>query len=98
MTAIIRIKKRDSPIEVSDEFARIIKLEKYGDPKNRVEAKSGLTLIDLGDEWAGNLSEIQQIEILKERKEVEPDPPLTDEERENNLRRITEIKNHIFGK
>ena len=72
--ALIYIKKRREPIEVDNERARKIKLLRFGnvDGVGKVDPSE---LIDLGDDWAGEIGQISAVEIKKEQpREVKADP------------------------
>lgn len=68
MAGIIKIKKRDFPIEVSTELAQQIKNRKYG--LNGARQADPGDLVDFGDKWAGTYADIHQIEIIREPKKV----------------------------
>lgn len=66
--ALIYIKRKREPIEVSNDRARKIKQLRFGDPDGSGNNKAEPTeMIDLGDEWAGELGQIVSVEMTKER-------------------------------
>ena len=72
--AFIYIRKRREPIEVENERARKIKLLRFGNQDGEGKADPS-DLIDLGDDWAGEIGQISSVEITKTRpQEVKVDP------------------------
>lgn len=64
--ALIFIKRRKEPIEISDERARKIKNLRFGDIDGIGKAEP-TEMIDLGDEWAGELGQIIAVELTKKK-------------------------------
>lgn len=63
--AIITIRGRREPITIENDRARKIKLLRFGDLAGNGKADPG-EMIDLGDEWAGEIGKISSIEISRE--------------------------------
>lgn len=82
--ALIYIKRRKEPIEIDNDRARRIKAMRFGDLNGNGKLDEH-ELIDLGDEWAGELGQIAAVEIKKEA----PPRPVYDPEAE---RRAEEAK------
>jgi hypothetical protein len=64
--ALVFIKRKKEPVEISNERARRIKVLRFGDQfgENKAEPTE---LVDLGDEWAGEIGQIVSVEITKDR-------------------------------
>lgn len=68
--AIIKIRGRKDPIEVSNERGNKLKHQKFG--FNGIGRAEPNTPVDLGDIWCGLMSQIESIEIERENKSAEP--------------------------
>lgn len=90
--ALIHIRRRQEPITISDERARILKDRKFGNEIKHVQKAEPSESVDLG-EWAGEYGEIRAIDIPPRYAKSYPETPknLTPEEREN-VRKILDVR------
>lgn len=80
--AFIKVKGRREPIEISNERARKIKALRFGDGISESSKSDPTEMIDLGDEWAGELGQIVAIELTRDRPVVQQQTdPQADEKR-----------------
>lgn len=86
--ALVYIRRKKEPIEIDNDRARKIKLLRFGDINGNGKADPS-ELVDLGDEWAGELGQIAAVEITKERPAVvQVDPEAERRAEEARLRAI----------
>lgn len=88
MAGTIYIRGRKEPVIIEDnDRARRIKRLRFGDPTTGEGKADPSELLDLGDEWAGEIGKISGVEIKKEEPKREP-PPDPRIEREKELKEL----------
>lgn len=95
--ALIFIKGKSDPIRVSNQTGRGIKKIWLGD--DNVEPADTNRKLDLGDAWAGVYGQIKSIEIeidyRKVEKPSEPEPELTEAQKERSQHRMKMVKHNV---